>query len=164
MGVGRSGLRESPSQLTFPRWPLGIQPRQRPLPQLPGKENLKDILGRPVGEGSHQLKTKWIFRAGQARLSGSHLDDRRDQEEVKSLSLLENFLEELETPLPVLLWSHNWGRSRMYQEGRKRPQNQRVLNYKWQLFRGRGEDDRTAEGTRSQSHQDTGHGDRSVKR
>lgn len=84
MGVGRSGLRESPQAADVSKVATGDGAKtEAPPPELPGKQNLKDILGRPVGEGSHQLKTKWIFRAGQARLSRSCLDDRRGQEDVK---------------------------------------------------------------------------------
>lgn len=59
MGVGRSGLRESPPQPTdVSKVATGDRAKTAaPPPELPGK-NLKDILGRPVGEGSHQLKNK----------------------------------------------------------------------------------------------------------
>lgn len=84
MGVGRFGLRESPQLADVSKVATGDRARiAAPPPELPGKQNLKDILGRPVGEGSQQLKTKWIFSAGQAQLCRSCLDDRRDQEEVK---------------------------------------------------------------------------------
>lgn len=84
MGVGRSGLRESPQAADVSKVATGDRAKTAaPPPELPGKENLKDILGRPVGEGSQQLKTKWIVSPGQARLCRSCLDDMRDQEEVQ---------------------------------------------------------------------------------
>lgn len=54
MGVGRSGLRESPQPADVSKVATGDTAKTAaPPPELPGKENLKDILGRPMGEGNH---------------------------------------------------------------------------------------------------------------
>lgn len=51
--MGRSGLRESPQPADVSKVAAGDRAKTAaPPPELPGKENLKDILGRPVGEGS----------------------------------------------------------------------------------------------------------------
>lgn len=52
--MGRSGLRESPQPADVSKVATGDRAKTAaPPPELPGKENLKDILGRPMGEGSH---------------------------------------------------------------------------------------------------------------
>lgn len=83
----------SHSQLTFPRWPLGTQPKQLPLPQAPWEVVLEGYSGKwSRGKGAMAKQSEYSAEVNPAPVRSAHLSDRRNQEK--------NFQESTRTSFP----------------------------------------------------------------